>query len=196
MQQKVFHELSAGGVVVRERAGILHVALIKTRRARGLVWILPKGHVEPHKGETIAAAARREVIEEIGIRDVDVVTELGTALLVFRGEEGLIKKRVHYFLMRAKGHRLSVEQKKTGERILLAKWFPFEEALRVLTFPKDREIVQRVIKHIDKIVKDEAVRKQITSRHARVSRRPSPRAKGTSRTRRGEGKRRTPRIRV
>ena len=42
----------------------------------GTSWSLPKGHLDP--GESSLEAARREIYEESGIRDLDLVRELGT----------------------------------------------------------------------------------------------------------------------
>ena len=42
----------------------------------GTSWSLPKGHLDP--GESALAAARREIYEESGIRDLELVRELGT----------------------------------------------------------------------------------------------------------------------
>jgi 8-oxo-dGTP diphosphatase len=54
---------SAGGVVVNERD---EVALVLQRgRAKRWRWTLPKGRVDP--GETVEAAAVREVYEETGL---------------------------------------------------------------------------------------------------------------------------------
>lgn len=62
----IVEETSAGGLVLDLRGPIPVAALIARRQRRGrLIWLLPKGHVEP--GETIEVAAIREVGEETGI---------------------------------------------------------------------------------------------------------------------------------
>ena len=61
---------SAGGVVTNGEGKVLVVS------QHGTSWSLPKGHIDP--GETALAAARREVYEESGIRDLELVRELGT----------------------------------------------------------------------------------------------------------------------
>lgn len=82
----IVHETSAGGVVVRKLRGRWHVALLKTRHRRGEVWVLPKGHIEHHRGERQDAAAVREVKEELGITKVRVIRKLGTVQWQFIGE--------------------------------------------------------------------------------------------------------------
>ena len=61
---------SAGGVVTNQEGKVLVVS------QHGTSWSLPKGHIDP--GETALAAARREIYEESGIRDLEFVRELGT----------------------------------------------------------------------------------------------------------------------
>ncbi len=61
---------SAGGVVTKDEGNVLVVS------QRGTSWSLPKGHVDP--GESALAAARREIYEESGIRDLELIRELGS----------------------------------------------------------------------------------------------------------------------
>lgn len=63
--------LAAGGVVVRLVAGRPFVALV--REPPG--YVLPKGGVEA--GETLEAAARREVVEEAGLSRLELLGPLG-----------------------------------------------------------------------------------------------------------------------
>lgn len=66
---------SAGGVVSNTSREILVV------NQHGESWSLPKGHIE--KGETAIEAARREIDEESGITELELVRELGTEVLRF-----------------------------------------------------------------------------------------------------------------
>jgi ADP-ribose pyrophosphatase YjhB (NUDIX family) len=133
-------EISAGGVVVRRIGGRVHVALLKTEHSRGKVWVLPKGHVERQRGETLEEAAVREVKEELGIADVRLKRKLGTTQYQFFTERGRIVKTVHYYLMDGRSDDLRPEAE---EGLLEACWVPVREALRRMTYPTDREIVLR-----------------------------------------------------
>lgn len=135
-------EVSAGGVVVRRIGGRLHVALLKTEHSRGEVWVLPKGHVERHRGESLEDAAVREVKEELGIADVRLKRKLGTTQYQFFTERGRIVKTVHYYLMDGRSEELKPEAE---EGLLEARWVPVREALRSITYPTDREIVLRAV---------------------------------------------------
>ncbi|MEM7019638.1 MAG: NUDIX domain-containing protein [Pseudomonadota bacterium] len=65
---------SAGGVVCRQDDDGIKVALI--REIYYDEWVLPKGQVEWH--EEAEKAARREIAEEAGIKELTLIKELGT----------------------------------------------------------------------------------------------------------------------
>lgn len=116
------------------------VALVKTEHKRGPVWVLPKGHVELAAGENIAEAARREVAEEAGITDLSVKNELGVTRFKFQAETALVLKTVHYFLMLTNQKTLTPQAE---EGLLEAQWFPIDEAVPMLAYDTDKDIVAR-----------------------------------------------------
>ncbi len=61
---------SAGGVVTNNEGKVLAVS------QRGTSWSLAKGHIDA--GEDSLVAARREIYEESGIRDLELIRELGS----------------------------------------------------------------------------------------------------------------------
>lgn len=140
LRRIIRREVSAGGVVARREGDTWLVALLKTEHKRGDVWVLPKGHVEPAAGETVADAAQREVREEAGLRDLSVKEQLGVTRYAFQAEEALVRKTVHYFLMTTQQKQLSPQKE---EGLLDAVWRPFDDAVRLLAYDTDREIVAR-----------------------------------------------------
>jgi 8-oxo-dGTP pyrophosphatase MutT (NUDIX family) len=139
-------ETSAGGLVVRaepgsagadHRAGSPQVVLIGRRTRHGsLEWVLPKGHVEA--GESIEAAARREVREETGI-DGRVLEPLGTVDYWFVAEGVRVHKTVHHFLLAAQSGRLSHADPEVDE----VAWLGLDEALERLSHADERGILER-----------------------------------------------------
>jgi len=135
------NDYSAGGVAYRRTGAELEIALIATRS--GTRWQLPKGTCE--SGETSEQTALREVAEEVGL-----VTACDCFLQAidywywdtYRKETPeLVHKRVDFYLLRVVGGELndsSIEVDSTA-------WFQPGEALNVLTFLGERDVVQAAI---------------------------------------------------
>jgi ADP-ribose pyrophosphatase YjhB (NUDIX family) len=127
-------------VAVREERGQWFVALLKTEHKRGDVWVLPKGHVEMDRNEGIPEAARREVEEEIGLKDLSVKDQLGVTKFSFQAETALVRKTVHYFLM-ITGQKQLFPQAEEG--FSEAAWFPIDVAITTLIYDTDQDIVRK-----------------------------------------------------
>lgn len=132
---------SFGGAVIRPRAdGGLELALIRTRNLRGKqVWTLPKGTAE--SGESPEVTALREVLEETGI-EAEIIQPLQdiTYWFVVAAEQARYRKTVHYFLMRMTGGDTSLHDDEVEE----VRFVPVGEASRLVSYPTDRKVLQRL----------------------------------------------------
>ena len=72
--ERVRDRYSAGGIVVRREGDEIFVAL--TREGALKLFVLPKGGIE--RGEDALTAARREIAEEAGITQLNLLADLGT----------------------------------------------------------------------------------------------------------------------
>jgi len=136
-QLPTVEEISAGGVVIEMRDGVLRVAIIaRINRGGRLEWCLPKGH--PEGEETYAEAAVREIEEETGIAG-DILAPLGSIDYWFTVSGHRVHKTVHHFLLRATGGFLTIENDPDHEAVDVA-WVPIAELGRKLSFPNERRI--------------------------------------------------------
>jgi ADP-ribose pyrophosphatase YjhB (NUDIX family) len=131
-------EVSAGGLVVRDRDGqVLGVLIAKHDRRGRLVWSLPKGHVE--EGETLEQTAEREVREETGVTG-EVIGPIGSVSywFVFAGRK--IHKTVHHFLLR----RVTGELSDRDVEVVEVAWVPLSEIPDRLAYPDERRLMGKV----------------------------------------------------
>ena len=133
-------QVSAGGVVARERAGGgWEVALVLVGAKRR--WQLPKGIVDP--GEEPEATALRETREEAGV-EADLVAPLDTVEYWYvgterGGERVRFHKRVHFYLM---AYRAG-DVRDHDREVLEARWVEISDAAAMLAFPSERKVVEQ-----------------------------------------------------
>jgi 8-oxo-dGTP pyrophosphatase MutT (NUDIX family) len=133
---------SAGGVVVRQNGTLV----IVEQNANS--WSLPKGGIEP--GENELDTARREIFEETGIKDLTLIRELGSYERYSLDKDGVhenisagLRPRT-FFLFSTNQEVLEPQDRE----VTAARWVTIEEALKMLTHPKDREFLKSVIERI------------------------------------------------
>ena len=96
---------AAGGLVCNRRGDYLLI------RRNGL-WDLPKGHQE--NGEDITVTALREVEEETGIGNIQIVKELPSTWHCYLEHEEWKLKRTYWYLMSTSGRILPNPQTEEG----------------------------------------------------------------------------------
>jgi 8-oxo-dGTP pyrophosphatase MutT (NUDIX family) len=125
---------SAGGLVHRAVEGRTEILLVHRRTP--VLWALPKG--TPDSGESILETALREVREETGIA-VEAEESLGAVRYFFVRERTRFHKTVHFFLMRPVGGSFEEHDHEFDE----VRWFQLEEGLEIMTYPTERQVVER-----------------------------------------------------
>jgi 8-oxo-dGTP pyrophosphatase MutT (NUDIX family) len=129
-------EQSFGGVVVRgdPATGGAEVIVIVPRGRRTLA--LPKGGASD--GEAPERAAAREVREETGVTGA-LRDELGDVTYYYRRGGRRIRKTVRFFLFDYVEGSTDDHDHEVDE----ARWIPIDEARTALSYPGEREMVER-----------------------------------------------------
>jgi ADP-ribose pyrophosphatase YjhB (NUDIX family) len=104
----------AGGLVVNPQQEILFIFRMDS-------WDLPKGKID--EGESVTAAAVREVIEETGLKEVNITQPLPTTYHTYRLKKRRILKKTHWFAMSAPKQTLIPQSEEDIEQAL---WMDLE----------------------------------------------------------------------
>lgn len=127
------YEHSCGAVVFRRINEEYRYLLIKNRRSNH--WGFPKGHME--KGETREQTAVREVLEETGIH-INIVEGFCSESQYRIASK--IEKRVEVFLASTSDTQTIIQKEEIEDYI----WLRYPEALDMLRFENDKEILMSV----------------------------------------------------
>ena len=154
-------EFSAGGVVVRRRAGSWWIAVIEphfredppakslSNRARKVTLCLPKGALDP--GEKPPEAALREVREETGIT-ARMVTKLADSKYAYVrnwGDGARVFKVVTFYLMRYESGRIDDVSDDMRQEVRKAQWLPLDEATKNLAYGGERQVTRMAQKYLE-----------------------------------------------
>ncbi len=106
----------------------------------GRYWDYAKGHVE--EGEDDLRAARRELEEETGILQVDLVDGFAKPITYFfhHPDRGLVRKTVVFFLGSTRTAKVRISHEHTGYA-----WVEADEAMRRLRYPTARKVLAAAI---------------------------------------------------
>lgn len=122
---------TAGGIVLGDSGTI---ALVRNRKET--LWFFPKGHIE--EGETDEQAARREIEEETGLTNLELIDDLGTYErygILPNGDDNLESlKSIHMYLFAAPMHAPLAPSMEIAE----ACWMSFSRTADNLESAKDK----------------------------------------------------------
>jgi len=126
---------AGGGLVVRKHRGRYQVVCIHRRGS----WDLPKGKLDD--GESVEACALREVKEELGITDVNVIASAGQTVHGYTRGRGYHVKTTHWFWMTSPATSFTPQ---TSEEIDAVEWVPWEEARTRVAYRTLKELLKTI----------------------------------------------------
>jgi len=142
-------EKSAGAVIFRREGDKIYYLLLHYEAGH---WDFPKGHIEG--GETEEETVRREVLEETGIKDIDIKKGFREFVKYFfrktynlprreKSKAPWVFKIVDFYL--AETHTSEV---KISHEHISFKWLTYEEALKQLNFKNAKNILKKADKFL------------------------------------------------
>lgn len=139
--QEVVREPTAGGIVFRrnKKSNDVEILLIQDAKDR---WTIPKGHIE--EGETAKETAAREIGEETGLLEVNVMSWLGKIHFRYRRQQSLVLMTTQIYLVHANGaQKLKKEEWMNG-----IGWFNVHEALDMIEYEDIGKLILLAMKKI------------------------------------------------
>jgi ADP-ribose pyrophosphatase YjhB (NUDIX family) len=142
---EVLREPTAGGIVFRHHAktGAIEFLLIQDAKNR---WTIPKGHIE--EGEESRQTAAREIGEETGLKEVEIIAWLGKINFRYRRIQSLVLMTTEIFLVRALGE---TDKLKPEDWMNDVKWLDSKDALDKIEY---EDIGKLMLIALSKIRKD------------------------------------------
>lgn len=127
---------SAGGVIIDNGQ-----MLLLNRPSQDEVR-LPKGHIE--YGESPPETALREVREEAGLANLEIIADLGMQQVEFDYDKAHFIRDEYYFLMRRTDDG-TVKQSPKDAVDFVPVWKPLKDAVHALTYDAEKNVARRAI---------------------------------------------------
>lgn len=139
--QEIVREPTAGGIVFRRgKKDDIEILLIQDAKER---WTIPKGHIEP--GETAVATAKREIGEEAGLTNVEMLGWLGKIHFRYRRVDKLVLMTTQIYLVKALGDTDAIKKEEWMNDI---RWFSFADALDQIEYEDIGKLILLAMKRI------------------------------------------------
>ncbi|MFH1501342.1 MAG: NUDIX domain-containing protein [archaeon] len=144
--RKIGHEKSAGAVIYYSDHGVIKFLMLKYPT----YWGFAKGWIE--QGETVKNTAIREIGEETGLKNVELIKGFKHNQEWFfrdyKDQSKLIKKQAVFFLVKVTEKQ--AKEVKVSEEHEDFLWLNYEEALKKIKVKHNKEMIKKAYEHIKK----------------------------------------------
>jgi len=141
--QEIVREPTSGGIIFRrDKDRSVEILLVQDGKDR---WTIPKGHIE--EGETAIETAKREIFEEAGLSDIEILGWLGKINFRYRRIDRLVLMTTQIYLVRAIGDTDGIKKEEWMNDI---KWFKFNDALDAIEYEDIGKLMLLAMKRIRK----------------------------------------------
>jgi ADP-ribose pyrophosphatase YjhB (NUDIX family) len=140
--QSIVREQTSGGIVFRrrEKGSGIDILLIQDAKDR---WTIPKGHVED--GEKLDQTAGREVMEETGLKKIEVHAWLGKVDFRYRRQNSLVLITMQVYLVEATDPNQKLHKEDWMNDI---RWFPAMEAFDHIEYEDIGKLILLAMKRV------------------------------------------------
>lgn len=139
--QEIVREPTAGGIIFRRnKENDVEILLIQDGKDR---WTIPKGHIE--EGETAQETTEREIAEEAGLNEVEILGWLGKIHFRYRRLDRLVLMTTQIYLVKALGNTDEIKKEEWMNDI---KWFKFNDALEAIEYEDIGKLMLLAMKRI------------------------------------------------
>jgi len=139
---EVVREPTAGGVIFRRNDKTKEVEILLIQDAKNR-WTIPKGHIE--EGESAKDTADREIREETGLKQVQIINWLGKINFRYRRGSSLVLMTTEIFLVKALGKTDSLKPEDWMNGI---QWFAAPQALDKIEYDDIGKLILLGLKKI------------------------------------------------
>lgn len=144
MREQEISPTHAGAVIVKNNGKIREILLSKRIGGKVPGYFLTQGHIE--KNETAEKAVIREIAEETGIKDANLMKDLGIISRKGLSEDNQwYQKVIHFFLFQTAAEESSWTHKSPDNKAFRLQFFPLGKALSNLYFEEEKNLLSSAI---------------------------------------------------
>lgn len=137
-------EKSAGAIIFRMENGVPHYLLLHypAINRKGGHWEFAKGHIE--EGENYEQTVKREVEEETGLKDIEIIPGFKEHIKYFfrekrdKKDSGWIFKLVTFFVAQTKSKDVKISAEHIG-----FDWLELDQAVKKTTYKNSKELLKK-----------------------------------------------------